>query len=148
MASIEETHGGFLISQIKQVSGRVFERLLKEYGVEDFNGAQGRILYVLWQRNDIPIRELAEATGLAKTTLTGMLDRMEKLGLISRVLDANDRRLVRIVLMEKALPLKSQYQNISRDMSKLFYKGFTPTEIQDFELQLKRILTNLMMEES
>ena len=42
-----QTRTGFLISQIKQLQGRVFQRLLTESGVEEFNGPQGRILYVL-----------------------------------------------------------------------------------------------------
>lgn len=42
---MEKTNGGFLISQIKQIQGRVFERLLLEAGIEEFNGAQGRILF-------------------------------------------------------------------------------------------------------
>ena len=42
-----ETRTGFLITQIKQVQGRVFQRLLDACGVDAFNGAQGRILYVL-----------------------------------------------------------------------------------------------------
>ncbi len=71
----QETQGGFLISQVKQVSGRIFEKLLANAGVEEFNGAQGRILYVLWQEDGIPIVELSRKTGLAKTTLTSMLDR-------------------------------------------------------------------------
>ena len=43
------TNGGFLISQVKQVQGRVFDAMLQEAGIEEFNGAQGRILYILWQ---------------------------------------------------------------------------------------------------
>ena len=31
---MEKTNGGFLISQIKQIQGRVFERLLLEAGIE------------------------------------------------------------------------------------------------------------------
>ena len=44
------TQGGFLITRIKQVGGRVFERILAEKKIDAFNGAQGRILYVLWQK--------------------------------------------------------------------------------------------------
>lgn len=50
-----DTRTGFLISQIKSVSGRLFERILQDCGVEEFNGAQGRILYVLWQADRVPI---------------------------------------------------------------------------------------------
>lgn len=109
-----ETRGGFLISQIKQIQGRVFGRLLTEAGIDEFNGAQGHILYVLWQEDNLPIVELARRTGLAKTTLTGMLDRME-----------------------------SKYKEVSDEMSRLFYKGFTNEEIW----RLEKILKNLEEEE-
>ena len=79
-----DTRTGFLISQIKSVSGRLFERILQDCGVEEFNGAQGRILYVLWQADGVPIVELSQKTGLAKNTLTSMLGRMEESGLILR----------------------------------------------------------------
>ena len=79
-----ETRTGFLISHIKQIQGRVFGRLLQTCGVEEFNGPQGHILYVLWQSEGIPMVELAQKTGLAKNTLTVMLSRMEENGLICR----------------------------------------------------------------
>ena len=81
------TNGGFLISQVKQVQGRVFDAMLQEAGIEEFNGAQGRILYILWQEDNLPIVELSRRTGLAKTTLTGMLDRMEEKGILERRFD-------------------------------------------------------------
>ena len=69
--------GGFLIARLNKVGNRIFERVLSEQNIEAFNGAQGRILYVLWQKDRIPIREIADKTGLAVTSLTSMLDRME-----------------------------------------------------------------------
>ena len=65
-------------------------------GIDDFNGAQGRILFVLWQQDDLPIVELSRRTGLAKTTLTSMLERIvEKQGHIYRKLDERNRRQVK-----------------------------------------------------
>ena len=72
-----ETKGGFLISRIKQMGTRIFDRMLAASGIDSFNGAQGRILYVLWQNDDISISRLSSQTSLANTTLTAMLDRME-----------------------------------------------------------------------
>lgn len=77
-----KTSGGFLISQIKQLQGRVFEKMLKESGVDAFNGAQGRILYVLWEHERLTISEIGQLTSLANTSLTSMLDRMEEGGLL------------------------------------------------------------------
>lgn len=142
-----ETRGGFLISQIKQIQGRIFDRLLIEAGIEEFNGAQGRVLYVLWQEDNLPVVEIARRTGLAKTTLTSMLDRMENQGHITRHYDAKDRRQIRIQLTDNAHKLESKYQEVSDEMSRLFYKGFTDEEIINFDSELERILKNLEEEE-
>ncbi len=138
-----QTEGGFLISQIKQVSGRIFEKMLAEAGVDAFNGAQGRILYVLWQEDNIPIIELSHKTGLAKTTLTSMLDRMEAAGLVMRVPGPSDRRQIHIVLTDNARALSGRYDEISEQMNEVFYHGFTEEEVRKFETTLRRVLKNL-----
>ncbi len=117
--------------------------MLIDSGIDEFNGAQGRILYVLWQKDNLPIVELSKQTGLAKTTLTGMLDRMEASGHIQRQFDKTDRRQVRIVLTDKARALSDQYNKVSEEMSRVFYKGFSEEEIMVFEEMLMRILDNL-----
>lgn len=143
MSLKHETQGGFLNSQIKQIGGRIFEKLLVGAGVEEFNGAQGRILYVLWQEDGIPIAELARKTGLAKTTLTSMLDRMENINLIKRVFDKSDRRQIRISLTAEAHKLRDEYNKVSRKMNEIYYAGFSDDEIVTFENTLRRILSNL-----
>lgn len=144
---MRETKGGFLISQIKQIQGRVFDSLLQNAGIEDFNGAQGRILYVLWQEDNLPIVELSKRTGLAKTTLTSMLDRMEERGFLNRVPDRKDRRQLRIVLTPKAKALNDYYNDVSDEMSRIFYEGFSDHEIGEFENSLEKILQNLVQKE-
>ncbi len=140
---MEETQGGFLISKLKQVQGRIFERLLNEAGILEFNGAQGRILYVLWQEDRLPIVDLSKRTGLAKTTLTGMLDRMESQGYVVRVPGISDRRQLLVALTVKSRGLQDAYSRVSEQMNALFYRGFTREDIQLFEGTLKRILNNL-----
>ena len=68
-----KTNGGFLVTKIKQLGDRVFEKILSEKNIDAFNGAQGRILYVLWQKDGISIRSLSVKCGLAITSLTTML---------------------------------------------------------------------------
>lgn len=138
-----ETKGGFLISRVKRVGSRRFDRLLAESGIDAFNGAQGRILYVLWQQDDVPISTLSAQTGLANTTLTSMLDRMEQAELVQRTPAKHDRRKVHIVLTEKAKALQEDYERISQAMNDLYYIGFSEDEIRQFEGYLYRILDNL-----
>ena len=138
-----ETRTGFLISQIKQVQSRVFQRLLQSSGVAEFNGPQGRILYVLWQRDGVPIVELARKTGLAKNTLTAMLNRMEESGLVARRASPADRRQSLIALTEKAGSLRNQYEDVSQRMNEVFFQGFSPEEARALDGALDRILENL-----
>ena len=138
-----ETKGGFLISRIKQVGGRLFDRMLAEADIDAFNGAQGRILYVLWQGDGLIISQLSAQTSLANTTLTSMLDRMEQSGLIQRLPSPTDRRALLIRLTDKARDLRQDYDRISQQMNNMYFLGFTEDEIRQFEGYLERVLSNL-----
>lgn len=138
-----DTKGGMLITQIKQISARIFERLLVNAGIEEFNGAQGRILYVLWKEDGVAIVELSKRTGLAKTSLTSMLERMEKANLIQRIPDKQDKRKLCISLTEQARNLSKQYDEVSDQMNHIFYDGFHDEEILALDAALQRVLDNL-----
>ena len=135
--------GGFLISQVKQLSDRTFEKILKTKGIDEFNGAQGRILYILWNNNNLSIKQISKFTKLAKTTLTAMLERMELQGLIKRTISKEDKREIIVSLTDKAKELKENYLDISKQMEKIFYKNFTDKQIENFENTLKKIIENL-----
>jgi DNA-binding MarR family transcriptional regulator len=139
----QQREGGFLIAKIHQVSGRIFARILKEYGVDQINPAQGRILFVLWKKDEIPISKLARRTQLDKSTLTSMLDHLEEAGHITRIRSKKDRRKILIKLTEKDKSLQKVYNKVSDEMTGLFYRKFSHEEIDEFESYLKRILANL-----
>ena len=136
-------NGGFLITKIKQLGDRIFQRILNEKGVDAFNGPQGRILYTLWQEDGVPIKTISDKCGLAITSLTTMLERMEKQELIHRQPDEKDKRKTLIVLTEKARGLESDYHAVSDQMGRLYYKGFSASEIEQFEAFLERVRDNL-----
>ena len=125
--------GGFLISQVKQLSDRTFEKILKTKGIDEFNGAQGRILYILWNNNNLSIKQISKFTKLAKTTLTAMLERMELQGLIKRTISKEDKREIIVSLTDKAKELKENYLDVSKQMEKIFYRNFTDKQIENLE---------------
>jgi MarR family transcriptional regulator, organic hydroperoxide resistance regulator len=142
---LEKLHeGGFLISKIKQIMERIFDKKLKNYGI-DLNAAQGRIIFSLWQSDNIPIRELARRTALSKTTLTSMLERLEQSGYIVMKADTADKRKTLVVLSEKIKAVEARHEAVSKEMNALFYRGITEKEIEAFEKTLKKILANLVM---
>jgi DNA-binding MarR family transcriptional regulator len=138
-----QRQGGFLIAKIHQVSGRIFAKILKKAGISEINPPQGRILFALWKKDEIPITELAGKTLLSKSTLTSMLDRLAEAGFIIRIPSEKDRRTILIKRTEKDRRLESKYAQVSDEMTNLFYKGFASEEIDTFEEYLKRILANL-----
>jgi len=135
--------GGFLIAKIHHLSGRILAKKIKEYELEEINPAQGRILFVLWQKDCISIQELAKKTSLEKSTLTSMLDRLEDTGHLVRVPSKEDRRKIIVKLTEKDKKLQNVYMQLSKEMTELFYKELTKKEIDYFETYLRQILNNL-----
>ena len=148
---MKQRQGGFLISKIKQIGGRRFDKILQEKNIDAFNGAQGKILYVLWQGGKMTATEISKKSGLAKTTLTAMLARMQEQGLIRTEENANDRRSALVCLTEKAAALKDKYDGVTKEIEEIYYKeieeiyykGFSDEEVEQFESYLKRILNNL-----
>ncbi len=138
----EQRQAGFLMAKIRQVGGRISERILKKHDVE-INSAQGRIMFALWQKDGVEINELAKKTQLKKSTLTSMLDRLERMGYIRRQRSKKDRRKILIKRTEKDRTMEKKYVEVSEEMTRLFYKGFSKSEIDRFEKDLGRILNNL-----
>lgn len=136
-------YGGFLVTRIKQVSGRLLGRMLAARGVDAFNGPQGRILFVLWQRDGVPMSELSRQTGLATTSLTSMIDRMEESGLVRRERTTADRRKVLVCLTEEARGLERDYDEVSDAMNAIFYEGFSEAEAEQLDAYLNRVLANI-----
>ena len=140
----DQREGGFLISKIHQIMNRQFKQMLKDYGIEELNSGQGRILFALWQEDNIPIRALSIKTQLTKSSLTTMLDRLESVGYLKRERDENDRRQFIVKLSEKSRNLQKKYVDVSKKMTELFYGTLTEEEIDQFEASLRKILNNLI----
>ncbi len=54
------------------------------------------VLTLLEDRGALPMSRLAESVDVSLSNLTGIVDRMEQHGLVERVRDDHDRRLVRV----------------------------------------------------
>ncbi|MBP6126196.1 MAG: MarR family transcriptional regulator [Leptotrichiaceae bacterium] len=134
---------GLYISRIRQINGRIMNKILSEKNISAFNGEQGRILHVLWEEDGISIKELSFKTGLAVSTLTKMIDRMEEANLIKRIPDKKDRRKILIKLTEYTNSLKGVYDEISQKMTDYSYDGFSENEIETMERLLKKMLNNV-----
>ena len=143
---MKKHHGGTLISQIKQLQDRVFNKILKEEGIYEFNGQQGRILFSLWKDERLSLIELSKRTSLAKTTLSSMVERMKNDGLLIVEESKEDKRSLTIYLSDKTLALENKIVNATRRITKIFYKGLSEEEANQLDRLLAKIKENLIHE--
>ena len=135
--------GGFLITKIRQLSQRIFDRLLKEYRIDEISAAQGRVMFPLWRQDNISFQDLIKETMLSKATLSYMLDSLEDAEHIKRIRSEGDKRTIYIKLTKKNKELQDQYLQVSKEMKDIYYKDFSEKEIDEFENFLRRLLENL-----
>jgi len=139
---IKKTKGGTLLSQVHQVCGRVWNRILRDNDMVDLEGARGRVIFALWGQDGVPIKTLCEKTSLDKSTLTGIINRLERDGYIEKKPSETDKRSTLISLTGKEQEFSMYIQKVSDEMNEIFYKGFTDEEIVMFDSMLERILNN------
>lgn len=73
----------------------------------DLTEQQWRIMRVLWTDGKVTSVELSGRTLLATASLVGILDRLEKKGLISRVRSSTDRRAVYVLASARGRELEA-----------------------------------------
>lgn len=134
--------GGFLISRIHQTSGRIFARKLKTHKIK-INPGQGRILFALWEKDGISIRDLVKRTSLGKSTLSTMLKRMRNEGYLKIEHPPGNERTKFVYVLQQSKQIESSFQKLSEEMDNIYYKDFTNEEITEFEKNLERVLHNL-----
>ena len=138
--------GGTLISQVKQLQDRAFNKILKEEGIYEFNGQQGRILFALWKNEKLSLIELSRRTSLAKTTLSAMVERMKNEGLLIVEGSKEDKRSLVIYLSDKSLSLEEKINRATKKISDIFYKDFSEEEANELDRLLSKAKENLINE--
>ena len=109
-------------------------------------GMQSHVIhYVLVKSAEGPVfqRDLERTFGLSRSTATGMLQLMEKNGLIRRESVAHDARLKSLVPTEKAARLDAQVGAYLRRVDQRLTEGLTPEEIALFLQIAGRMSDNL-----
>lgn len=97
---------------------------------------QPPLLFLLYRKNGQSQKELASKMGIKPSTLTVMIKRMEKSGLVSRKQDDSDQRVSRIFITEEGIELCKKVAVVHRQIEEESYLNFTMEE----KILLKRLL--------
>ncbi|MGW5262045.1 MarR family winged helix-turn-helix transcriptional regulator [Microbispora sp. NPDC004025] len=116
----------------------VYTDSAREYGLTQ---QQGQLLCVLMAQ-PYGMSELGAMLGLAKSSLTGLVDRSERNGLVERGSDPRDSRAVRVSLTRKGAELADEfYAETCRRVERLTER-FTPAERDTLAALLGRVVTD------
>jgi DNA-binding MarR family transcriptional regulator len=129
---------------ISRATLAVTSQLKKGFANEGFNTIKPAYLGVplsLWEQDGLKANELGKKAGLEPSTMTGLLDRMERDGLLKREPDPNDRRANKIVLTKKGVNAKKPATKI---VSTTLGKAFNTIPEKDIET-VKNVLRKILL---
>ena len=123
---------------------RAYDRLLGEQlAKHNVLSGQYSLLRVLWHEDNLSQIEVAKRMKIERASLTIMLNTVEKAGLISRNVDANDRRKLLISLTRKGRALESALIPLGTRVNTIALEGLSERETSTLRSLLGRVIANL-----
>ena len=116
------------ISSIRSKANEFIISELKKAGITDIAPSHGFILYTLYKKDGIPMKEITEKINKKKNTVTILINKLIRNGYIYKKADINDKRISRIFLSEKGISFKSDFMNISDKLINKAFKNFKEIE--------------------
>ena len=128
------------LAETSRTLRRHFDRRASVLGVTT---AQWRALAWLGHEPGLKQVELAERLDVEPITAGRIIDRLEESGLVERQPDPVDRRVWRLALTEKAMPIFERLGNIAEEMAEQAFEGLTMEQIEEIRARLARIRENV-----
>ncbi len=140
-----EHNPGFLVSRIGRRMAAEMDRRMRDHGL---TAAQAAVMSRLWMQDGLTQSQLQEQVGVDASTLTGLLQRMTKQGLVRRRRDPSDGRVLRVLLTPHGRDLRPQLTPEAESINSLFFRDFSSGERAIFIEFLHRALRNLETEQT
>ena len=109
------------------------------FGRLELTFPQALVLTVLGDEGPVPISTLAERTGSANSTVSGVVDRLEKLGLAKRERSQTDRRVIYVSATEKYQQLRRKAETDVNGYFSSILGQMSPEEREQVAAALKKL---------
>lgn len=138
---------GFLLGRAYYSYIGLLERWLDEEGLsEHLKPGMGSLLFALFREDNRSFSEIADELQLAKSTMTGMVSRMRKAGLVTVETDATDSRVLRLRLTPLASSLKSRSRQFARKVERFLCRELSQSAQQNLRDSLSNITKTIANE--
>lgn len=128
-----------LVSKIHEKGNRFIIEELKNNDAEGLVPSHGDILFCLYTKGKMTMKDIANRIHRTKPTVTVLVDKLEKLGYLKRESSDKDNRCTYIVLTQKGEDFKVIFERISEELNKMLYKNLSPEESELIEKLLRKV---------
>lgn len=136
-----ERHIGYLVKQINELIKQRADKDMQCCGV---TFSQGRIIGFLMENGgEAPQKALTEHLGASAPTVTGLITRMEKKGMLSCREDPDDRRGKMVALTDKSRAAASSLVGLISAQEERMVKGLTQQQADELGRLLETVLSNV-----
>ena len=133
----------YLISRVTLQVTSALKRGMTAAGIDAVKPAYLGVLLCLWAEDGRKTVDLARCARLEPSSLTGLLDRMERDGLVFRAPDPRDRRAHRICLTAAGQAVKSPAERVTTQVLDQVFDGIGTADLERTMDVLQRVLTNI-----
>jgi DNA-binding MarR family transcriptional regulator len=134
---------GYLVGVTARLLGGHIGKRFSDNGIE-LTVEQWALLVRLWNQDGLTQQELATGLVLEKSSVSRLLDRLEKGGWVQREQDAGDGRQKRIRTTAKALAIRDQSMDLVKSVLREAQLDLSPDEQLVLRSLLLRVITTLM----
>jgi len=131
------------INSLPMLLSRALDGIMPTYRslfqAHDLTDQQWRVLRALWEQKHLTSAQISQITLLPTPSLVGILDRLEKKGLIGRLRSVEDRRHVHIIPTQAGRGLQERMLPKVEQIHDRFMQRVTPEEWDE----LNRILNKM-----
>jgi DNA-binding MarR family transcriptional regulator len=133
------------VRALTNIFGRRIDRALAEDSADNPTGMQGFVLGYLSRKRDVDVfqRDVEAEFRIRRSTATGILQLMEKNGLLERESVKHDARLKKLVLTQKAIRQRENVVRIIHELEARAESGLTREEIATFHSVIGKIRANV-----
>lgn len=132
----------YLISRVNLVVSSALKRGFAEAGAPHVRPAYLGVLIALWTEDGLKTVDLAHRAGLETSSMTGLLDRMERDRLLRRDPDPNDRRAHQIHLTEEGRAIRASVTKVVENVLAMVFQDISDDQLASTKEVLRRVLAN------
>ncbi|NLH49656.1 MAG: MarR family transcriptional regulator [Myxococcales bacterium] len=132
----------YLISRVSLTVAAALKTDLTAADLEHVKPAYLGVLMALWLEEGLKTNELGRRSGLEPSTMTGLLDRMERDGFLIRRADPEDRRAQLIELTDLGRGIRREVTEVVTKTIARMFAGIPETDLAHLKETLRAVLAN------